>query len=159
MAKPSKKSVPPKQAVKPKAEDRNGKRSAPPPKAKSAKPNPPAPKAVAKPATPPKSAAKPAVPEAPPLPKITKAEAELMGKILHLISETMAVEEASLTPNASFRDELQIDEIDIAELLMQTEIDFGLHSFSEADWDRIQTVDDFVQLVMKRVEAKRGRRK
>jgi len=42
---------------------------------------------------------------------------------------------------------------------MQTEIDFGLHSFSEADWDRIQTVDDFVQLVMKRVEAKRGRRK
>ncbi len=79
-------------------------------------------------------------------------------KIVHLIAEEMAVEEAELTPNASFKDDLHLDEIDVAELLMQAEHAFGVGPFSESDWEKCATVEDFVHLVSKRIEAKRGRK-
>jgi acyl carrier protein len=145
--------------------------------AKPAKPSPPAAKngkaskngnhggkagkAATKPA--PKSAAKAPAPAPAPAPvkpesKATKARTELNGKIVHLIAEEMAIEEAELVPTASFREDLNLDEIDVAELLMQAENAFNVHPFSESDWDSCETVDDFVQLVAKRVEAKRGKK-
>lgn len=97
-------------------------------------------------------------PEAKIPPKLAQARAELTGKILHLIAEEMAVEEAELTPTASFKEDLNLDEIDLAEILMQAEHGFGVHPFSEADWGGIVTVDDMVQLIIRRVEAKRSKR-
>jgi acyl carrier protein len=97
---------------------------------------------------------------APPAVKASKAprRSDLGDKIVHLIAEEMAVEEAELTPNASFKDDLHLDEIDVAELLMQAEHAFGVGPFSESDWEKCATVEDFVQLVGKRVEAKRSRK-
>ncbi|MGH9482639.1 MAG: acyl carrier protein [Terriglobales bacterium] len=90
--------------------------------------------------------------------KLAHARAELAGKVLHLIAEEMAVEEAELTPTASFKEDLSLDEIDVAEILMQAELAFGVHPFSEADWEGCATVDDMVQLITRRVEGKRGKR-
>lgn len=121
---------------------------------KGAKAERPAPKVPAKPA---KAVAKPAPPPPPP-PKVNKAQSELAGKVVHMIAEDMAIEEAELTPAASFKEDLGLDEIDVAELLMQAEHAFGVHPFSEADWESCETVDDFVQLIIRRVEAKRGKK-
>jgi acyl carrier protein len=94
----------------------------------------------------------------PKAPKPAPPRNDLADKIVHLIAEEMAVEEAELTPNASFKDDLHLDEIDVAELLMQAEHAFGVGPFSESDWENCATVEDFVRLVSKRVEAKRGRK-
>ncbi|HVA63651.1 MAG TPA: acyl carrier protein [Terriglobales bacterium] len=110
--------------------------------------------AGAKPAAAPSAPAKPA----PPPPKPIKPRSDLATKIVHLIAEEMAIEEAELTATASFKEDLGLDEIDVAELLMQAEHAFGVHAFSEADWESCETVDDFVQLITRRVEAKRGKK-
>jgi len=105
-----------------------------------------------------KGVAKAGPPAEPPAPKISKAEAEITGKILHLIAEEMTVEEAELTPNALLAEDMHLDGIDVAELLIQAEAVFGLPPFSDADWEKCVTVDDFVTLVIKRVEVKRGKK-
>ncbi|HUX68064.1 MAG TPA: acyl carrier protein [Terriglobales bacterium] len=117
---------------------------------------------AAKPAAKPAKSAKPPAPAKPapppPPPKVNKARTDLAAKVVHLIAEEMAVEEAELTPTASFKEDLGLDEIDVAELLMQAEQAFAIHPFSEADWESCETVDDFVQLIVRRVEAKRGKK-
>lgn len=100
-----------------------------------------------------KSAAKPD--KAEPAPKVRKPRPDLNAKILHLISEEMAIEEAELTANASFKEDLNLDEIDVAELLMQAESSFDVHPFNEEDWESCETVGDFIAMVEKRLEAKR----
>ncbi len=80
--------------------------------------------------------------------------AALTEKILHLIAEEMAIEEAELSPNASFTEDLNLDEIDIAELLMQAEQQLGAREFSDADWEQIRTVGDFIQIVEQHLERK-----
>ncbi|TAN20663.1 MAG: hypothetical protein EPN33_14960 [Acidobacteria bacterium] len=90
--------------------------------------------------------------------KRPRQQTELEGKLIHMIAEEMAIEEAELTPDASFREDLNLDEIDIAELLMQAEAQFGVHPFNESDWEACGTIGEFLVLVSKRVEAKRSRK-
>ncbi|MGH9414736.1 MAG: phosphopantetheine-binding protein [Terriglobales bacterium] len=104
--------------------------------------------------TPPSKAAKPSKADD----QKSRQQAELESKLLHMISEEMAIEEAELTPDASFKEDLNLDEIDVAELLMQSESQFGVHPFNESDWEACATVGEFLVLVGKRVDAKRGRK-
>jgi acyl carrier protein len=79
---------------------------------------------------------------------------DLSPKVIHLIAEEMAVEEAELTPSASFRDDLSLDEIDVAELLVRAEETFGLkQEFDDEEWENCHTVGDFIQLVENRMAA------
>lgn len=87
-----------------------------------------------------------------------KPRTDLNGKIVHMMAEEMALEEAELTPAASLKEDLNLDAIDIAELLMQAESQFSLTPFSEEDWEGCETVEDFVTLVEKRVSARRGKK-
>ena len=149
---------------KPKAgKNGNGKATAPAKNgvAKAAKPQPPAKPASPAKATPPAKGGK-AAPAPPPKPapvdKKTKQQQEFEAKMLHMVAEEMAIEEAELTLNANFRDDLKLDEIDIAELLMQAEITHNVAPFNEADWEACLTIADFLRMVGKRVEAKRARK-
>ncbi|MGH9468055.1 MAG: acyl carrier protein [Terriglobales bacterium] len=151
MAKPSNK---PRRAVaNGKANGKNGK----PVPAAAKKPQPKALAPAKKDSAPPAKAAPKPVSKA--VEKKTRQQSELEGKLLHMIAEEMAIEEAELTPEAVFKDDLNLDEIDVAELLMQSEANFGVHPFSEADWEACTTVGQFLQLVGKRVEAKRSRKR
>lgn len=97
-----------------------------------------------------------------PKPKPEKAEKkprpDLGARVAHLIAEEMAIEEAEISPASSFKEDLNLDEIDVAELLMQAEVEFSLHPFSEADWEACDTVGDLTQLIEKRVAAKRAKK-
>lgn len=90
--------------------------------------------------------------------KKSRQQLELEGKLLHMIAEEMAIEEAELTAGAAFKEDLHLDEIDVAELLMQTESQFGVHPFNESDWEACATVGEFLELVGKRIELKRSRK-
>lgn len=131
-----------KNGVKAKADPRPVAAKAKPAKGKVEKPAP-APK-------PGKAKAEKPAPLPPPKPRPV-----LNPKILHLISEEMAIEEAELTANASFKDDLNLDEIDVAELLMQAESTFEVHPFNEEDWESCETVGDYVRMVETRIEGKR----
>lgn len=97
-----------------------------------------------------------------PKPKAEKPEKkprpDLAAKVAHLIAEEMAIEEAEISPASSFKEDLNLDELDVAELLMQSEVEFGVHPFSEADWEACETVADLTQLIEKRVAAKRAKK-
>ncbi len=82
------------------------------------------------------------------------SKADLNSQILHLIAEEMAIEEAELSPDVSFTDDLNLDEIDIAELLMQAERQLGAREFSDAEWEEVRTVGDYLQLVEQHLERK-----
>jgi acyl carrier protein len=85
----------------------------------------------------------------------TKAvDHQLSAKLLNLIAESMAVEEAELTPSASFGEDLRLDDIDIAELLMRAEEELGAREFDDGDWEECQTVGDFIQLVASHLDKK-----
>jgi acyl carrier protein len=169
MAKPSSQKAPrsakpAKTAKTPAAKPKNGKNgnskpAAPPKNGKNGKNGSGKP---AKPQAPPKAAKAKALPAPPPKPapvdKKTKQQQEFEAKMLHMVAEEMAIEEAELTLNANFREDLKLDEIDIAELLMQAETTHNIAPFSEADWEACVTVADFLRMVGKRVEAKRARK-
>jgi acyl carrier protein len=76
------------------------------------------------------------------------------AKIVNLIAESMAIEEAELTPNASFIEDLHLDEIDIAELFARAEEELGAREFDDGDWEECHTVGEFVQLVASHLEKK-----
>ena len=86
--------------------------------------------------------------------KTENIKQEQASRILHLISEEMAIEEAELSPHVSFSDDLNLDEIDIAELLMQAERQLGAREFSDAEWEEVRTVGDYLQIVEQHLERK-----
>ena len=100
---------------------------------------------------------KPAIAPAKVAPAVKKRN-DFAAKVVKMIAEDMAIEEAELTNTASFKEDLNLDEIDLAELLMQAESHFDVHPFSEEDWEGCDTVGDFIDLVEKRVEARRARK-
>lgn len=50
---------------------------------------------------------------------------EIMDKVKDIIVEYLGVDEAKVTDNASFRDDLEADSLDLVELIMAFEDEFG----------------------------------
>lgn len=77
---------------------------------------------------------------------------ELADKVKALISEQLGVDEAEITPSASFADDLGADSLDQVELVMALEEAFDLE-ISDADVERISTVQDAVEYVEKHAKV------
>lgn len=67
-------------------------------------------------------------------------------RVRHIISEQLGVDEASVTPNASFEEDLNADSLDLVELIMSLEEEFGVE-ISEEEAEKIHTVGDAVEYV------------
>lgn len=80
---------------------------------------------------------------------------QLAASLVNLIAESMAIEEAELTPSASFRDDLNVDDTDIAELFMRAEEQYKVKEFSDEEWEACLTVGDFMRLVAERAPKKK----
>jgi acyl carrier protein len=68
-------------------------------------------------------------------------------KFKSIIAEQLGVEPEQATPDASFVDDLNADSLDLVELIMAFEEEYGLE-ISDEDAEKIQTVGqawDFVQ--------------
>lgn len=61
-----------------------------------------------------------------------------------IIAEQLNVEESTITPESSFKDDLGADSLDLFELVMALEEEFGVSIPSE-DLENIKTVNDVME--------------
>lgn len=65
-------------------------------------------------------------------------------KMKKIIAEQLNVEESTITPESSFKDDLGADSLDLFELVMALEEEFGVSIPSE-DLENIKTVNDVME--------------
>jgi acyl carrier protein len=77
---------------------------------------------------------------------------EIVEKVKQLIAEQLGVDEAEVTPSASFVDDLGADSLDQVELVMALEEAFDLE-ISDADAEKIRTVQDAIDYIDKHAKV------
>jgi acyl carrier protein len=77
---------------------------------------------------------------------------EVVEKVKQLISEQLGVDEAEVTPSASFVDDLGADSLDQVELVMALEEAYDLE-ISDADAEKILTVQDAISYIEKHAKV------
>lgn len=74
---------------------------------------------------------------------------EILSKVRSIIVDQLGVEEAQVTPTASFIDDLGADSLDIVELIMAFEEEFDL-DIPDEEAEKIGTVQDAVDYIKDR---------
>ena len=72
-------------------------------------------------------------------------------KIREIIAEQFSVDEATITRETSFLDDLDADSLDIVELTMAMEEEFAIPEVPEDDLQKILTVGDLADYVSKSI--------
>ncbi|HLA65487.1 MAG: acyl carrier protein [Chloroflexota bacterium] len=67
-------------------------------------------------------------------------------RLKKLIVEQLGVDEEEVTPQASFVEDLNADSLDLVELIMSLEEEFGME-ISDEDAEKIQKVSDAVDFI------------
>ena len=77
---------------------------------------------------------------------------EITEKVKQIISEQLGVEEAEVTPTASFVDDLGADSLDTVELVMALEENFDIEIPDDAA-EKIRTVQDAIDYIGKHAKG------
>ncbi len=77
---------------------------------------------------------------------------ETFEKVKSIIVDILGVEEDKVTLEASFREDLGADSLDLVELIMEFEAQFG-GEISDEDAQKIKTVKDAVEYLEARLNA------
>ncbi len=77
---------------------------------------------------------------------------EVLGKIQEITADRLGVDEGDVTPDASFREDLEADSLDLVELIMELEEQFGMEIPDDVA-EKITTVDEAVEYVMEHQAA------
>ena len=72
--------------------------------------------------------------------------AEISGKVKKIVADHLGVEEAKVTEEASFIDDLGADSLDTVELVMAFEEEFG-SEISDTEAEKILTVGDAIKFI------------
>jgi len=72
---------------------------------------------------------------------------EIMGKLKPVIAEQLGVDESEVTETASFTEDLNADSLDLVELIMSLEEQFGLQ-ISDEDAEKLTTVGEAVDYIV-----------
>jgi acyl carrier protein len=78
---------------------------------------------------------------------------ELHRRVVKTTIEHLGVEEEKVTPDAHYIDDLGADSLDLVELVMAFEEDLNV-TIQDDETDRINTVNDAVDLLDRKVNAK-----
>lgn len=73
-------------------------------------------------------------------------EREILGRVVQIVSDKLAIDPDQITPDSSFAEELGADSLDVVELLMTLEDEFGL-TIEEDEAENIETVRDIVSYI------------
>ncbi len=71
---------------------------------------------------------------------------EILERIREIAADRLGVDEGEVTPEASFREDLEADSLDLVELIMELEEQFGME-IPDEEVERITTVDEAVNYV------------
>lgn len=75
---------------------------------------------------------------------------EIFEKVKAIIVDQLGAEESAITLEASFIDDLEADSLDIVELIMAIEEEFGIE-IPDADAEKVVTVGDVVDYIKENV--------
>lgn len=73
----------------------------------------------------------------------------MQEKVIKLISEATKVDASKITPETNFVDDLHLDSLDIVELMMKMEDEFGV-TIPEEDSEGLKRVKDVVDYLAKK---------
>jgi acyl carrier protein len=71
---------------------------------------------------------------------------EIFERVKKIIADKLDIEEDKITPESSFLDDLGADSLDIVELIMELEEEFGIE-IPDEDAEKIRTVADAVKYI------------
>ncbi len=76
-------------------------------------------------------------------------EKEILAKVKEMVSDQLGKSESEITPESSFIEDLGADSLDLVELIMSMEDEFGLE-ISDEDAESIVTVQDSISFIVER---------
>jgi acyl carrier protein len=77
---------------------------------------------------------------------------EILSKIQEITADRLGVDESDVTPEASFREDLEADSLDLVELIMELEEQFGME-IPDEEAEKITTVEEAVDYVQEHQAA------
>jgi acyl carrier protein len=77
---------------------------------------------------------------------------ELLERVYAIVGEQLGVEKETLVPEANLLDDLGADSLDVVELVMAIEEEFGIE-VPDADAENIRTIGDITSYIEARVET------
>lgn len=77
---------------------------------------------------------------------------DIRATINKIVVEHLGVEESKVVEDASFVDDLGADSLDVIELTMAMEEEFGVE-IPDDDMDKVQTVADAYRLIESKIDA------
>ena len=76
----------------------------------------------------------------------------ILEKLSELLAEQFGVDANSITMDTTFENDLGADSVDIVELSMALEDEFGIEEMSEEDITKIATVGDLVRYLQNKID-------
>jgi acyl carrier protein len=80
------------------------------------------------------------------------ASTEMEARLKKIVAEQLSVDESKIVPEARFTDDLNADSLDLVEMIMSLEEEFGVE-IPDEDAEKILTVKDALDYIDAHVQA------